>query len=203
MAPGLELCIRCVEAPGRALARCTARMDYAYPWMDLIARFKFQEQPAWAGTLAALMAETSEAQQLLAQADLLAPIPLSAARLRERGFNQAWELVRQLKRHAPGQPGTLPDLLLRAETEHLQHTLPRNERFTHARAALRANPKHSHHLQQAHVLLVDDVMTTGATLEAAAHTLLAAGAATVSAMVFARTPPPPDHGQLHQTSDME
>jgi len=135
---------------------------------------------------------------LLAHADLLAPIPLSASRLRERGYNQAWELIRHIKRHAPKQQNAIANLLLRTETDHLQHTLPRDERFAHARAILRANPKHRPAMQGAHVLLVDDVMTTGATLEAAAHTLLEAGAAKVSAMVFARTPPPPDHGQPHE-----
>lgn len=192
LAPGLVLCIRCVESPQRQLRRCSARVDYTYPWTGIIARFKFQGQPAWAATLASLMLETDEAQQWLCETDLLAPIPLSTSRLRERGFNQAWELVRHIKRQAPKRVRTLPDLLLRHETAKLQHTLARDERFSHARAALQVNTLQADAVRQAHVLLVDDIMTTGATLEAAAHTLLASGAASVSALVFARTPGPVD-----------
>lgn len=202
LAPGLALCIRCVESPQRMLARCSARVDYIYPWPGIIARFKFQGHLAWAGTLASLMLEADEAQEWLRETDLLAPIPLSASRLRERGFNQAWEMVRHIKRHAPVGVQALPDLLLRAETDRLQHTLTRDDRFTHARAALHINPTRAANLHHARVLLVDDVMTTGATLEAAAHTLLAAGAGSVKALVFARTPALLDGGP-GQDDDVE
>lgn len=188
------MCIRCVESPQRKLERCSARMDYGYPWTHIIARFKFQGQPAWAATLASFMLDNAETMPWLHEADLLAPIPLSPSRLRERGFNQAWELLRQLKQQAAVNAPAVPDLLLRAETDRLQHKLAREERFSHARTALQVNARHTHLVHAANVLLVDDIMTTGATLEAAAHTLLAAGAASVSAMVFARTPAPLDPG---------
>lgn len=182
--------------------RCSARMDYGYPWTHIIAKFKFQGQPAWAATLASFLLDSTDTAQWLDEADILAPIPLSPSRLRERGFNQAWELVRQLKRQAAVSTHAVPDLLLRAETDRLQHKLAREERFSHARTALQVNAQLAHLVHAANVLLVDDIMTTGATLEAAAHTLLAAGAASVSAMVFARTPAPLDPGS-HQHEGME
>lgn len=192
LAPGLTHCVRCTESPHNPLHRCTARVGYQFPWSGLVAQFKFQARPAWARWMAHSMAQTAEAQELLHQASLLAPIPLAPSRLRERGFNQAWELTKHLRPHTPAQ--ALPDLLHRAETHRTQHTLPKAERLAHARSALRVNPSHTPALHQQHIVLVDDVMTTGATLQAAAHVLLQAGAASVSAMVFARTPPPEAQG---------
>lgn len=186
LAPGLDLCIRCVEQPGRHLASSLARVDYAYPWVDVIAQFKFQAQPAWARTLAPMMAELPAAQHLLVSVDLVAPIPLPPARLRERGYNQAWELVKQLHKQTPTGLDARPDLLLRAESRHTQHSLPRDERFEHARRAFTANPIHAQDLQHAQVLLVDDVMTTGATARECAGVLRQAGAASVEVAVLGR-----------------
>ena len=70
-----------------------------------------------------------------------------------------------------------------------QHSLPRAQRLQNLRGAFAAHPQHRPNLAGAHVLLVDDVSTTGATLEAAAQALLDGGAARVHALVLARTPP--------------
>lgn len=188
LAPGLHTCVRCVESPASALDRCLARVDYTYPWVNVIAEFKFKQQPAWAGHLAKLMLEDELAQELLHSADLIAPIPLPASRLRERGYNQAWELARHLHSQTSAAGEAVPDLLLRAETIHTQHDLPRHQRFEHAQQVLSGNPARTQHISNAHVLLIDDVMTTGATLQAAATLLRFAGAASVKALVFARTP---------------
>lgn len=203
LAPGLSRCIRCTEAPGNPLQRCTARVDYQFPWSGLVGQFKFQARPAWARWMAHFMAQAHDAQDLLRNATLIAPIPLAPSRLRERGFNQAWELVKHLQSHTSAL--ALPDALHRAETHRLQHSLSKAERLTHARLALRVHPRHAPALQRQHVLLVDDVMTTGATLQAAAHVLLRAGATSVSAMVFARTPAPDtvQHEDSEAAEDME
>jgi ComF family protein len=190
LAPGLQQCASCTQARQRPLDQCLARVDYNYPWVDMVAQFKFHGQAAWARHLAELMLEADETPAWLLEADLMAPIPLPMTRLRERGYNQAWELVRHLRRQTHPTGRALPDLLLRADTAQTQHALPRAERFEHARHAFSVNPKHQARLHNAHVLLVDDVMTTGATLQAAAELLRQAGASSVKALVFARTPTP-------------
>ncbi len=166
-------------------------MDYDYPWDGLIARFKFRGEVAWASTFAKQLCAVPEARSLMADTNLWVPVPLASARLAERGYNQAWELVKALRQHvgmgaAPG----IADALLRLgsrQDQPDQHALPRAQRLRNLRHAFAANPDHVPRLQQARVLLVDDVSTTGATLRAAAQTLQRAGAAEVNALVFART----------------
>jgi ComF family protein len=189
MAPGLELCVRCREGPERQLQRCHARVSYSYPWADTVARFKFQAQPAWAAEMARLMLQDDEAAELLQTADRVAPIPLPLERLIERGYNQAWELVRHLRLQA-GPFTASHDLLERQAKDHAQHSLDRGARLTHARQVLSVHPRHMDSLTGQKVLLVDDVMTTGATLNSAAALLREAGASEVYGWVFARTPAP-------------
>lgn len=165
-------------------------MTYTYPWVDIVAQFKFQGQPAWARELAGWILETPEAHTLLKEVDLLVPIPLTPGRLRERGYNQAWELTKQLQVESHTQAQARPDLLERADDAQLQHTLPRDQRLDNARRALSCNTVHTIALAGRHVLLIDDVMTTGATLQAAAQVLREHGALSVSGLVFARTPAP-------------
>ena len=151
---------------------------------------RLKREPAWARHLAPLLVDTPGLPELLDEVDLIVPIPLSPARLRERGYNQAWELTRALRRLLPGKAEALPDLLRRRPQAAVQHELERAQRFANMAQAYAVVPARQSHLRQCHVLLIDDVMTTGATLEAAAAVLLEAGAARVSALVLARTPAP-------------
>ncbi|MDO9611857.1 MAG: ComF family protein [Serpentinimonas sp.] len=196
LAPGLALCIRCTEAGPGALAQCVARVSYEWPWVDWVAQFKFRSQPAWAHALAQLMLQNPQAHDLLTQADGLIPIPLSPARQAERGYNQAWELALELQR-ASGLPA-LPAALLHRDTRQVQHELGRAARLAHAQQAFAVNPSQRSALTGRHWVLVDDVLTTGATLQAAARHLLDAGALRVSALVFARTPAPLHGGDAAQ-----
>lgn len=82
------------------------------------------------------------------------------------------------------------DALVRLVDTADQHSLSREQRLLNLRGVFAPHPERVAHLRAAHVLLVDDVTTTGATLQAAAQALLQAGAARVCALVFARTPPP-------------
>ena len=120
--------------------------------------------------------------------DCLVPIPLSPTRLAERGFNQAEAIARSLARHWPPAwsppPVLRPALLERVRDNPRQSSLAGAARLGNVGAVFVAD----HAVEGRCVGLVDDVMTTGATLDAAARALLAAGAASVSAFVVARTP---------------
>jgi ComF family protein len=172
------------------LDACFAAVAYAYPWSDLVARYKFADDPAWAEVFASLLLKTPGVLQTLAtlQADdWLIPMPLSVERLQSRGFNQAWELVKALAR----QSGTLAQsdarLLLRIKNTPPQAQLKRETRLQNVRGAFVVSPLRASEIKNRRVLLVDDVMTSGASLFGAAQALREAGAAQVSGLVFART----------------
>ena len=171
------------------LSRCVAAVDYAYPWDQLIARFKFRDQPGWARPLAQLMVQTADTLPLLRSSDWLVPVPLSPGRLASRGYNQAWELVKALRTLQPGSPAGLADALVRLGDAPDQHSLPREQRLRNLRGAFVAHPDRVAQLQGRRLLLVDDVSTTGATLRSTAMALRQAGAADVNALVIARTLP--------------
>lgn len=189
LAPGLLRCSACAVSPAASLDGVLARVDYAFPWSLLVQRLKFQQSPATAAVLARLMLDDTTAPDLLAHCDLVTPIPLARPRLMERGYNQSWELVKHLRRRT--RVGTaVPDLLERTHTGPALHTLPRAERLSQATHLFALPPQHRERVRGASVLLVDDVMTTGATANAAAAALKQAGARSVHVWVFARTPAP-------------
>jgi ComF family protein len=174
-------CGACLTTPP-PLDLCLATTAYAWPWVDLIARYKFQQQAGWAGPLATLMLSTPWAEDTLDAADWVLPIPLSAQRLAERGYNQSWLLARQLSpRKADAH------LLLRTRDTPSQRSLPRAERLANLVGALAVEPLRAAQLRGKKVVLVDDVMTSGASLHTAARVLRDAGVAHISALVLART----------------
>ncbi|MFT7058265.1 MAG: ComF family protein [Pseudorhodobacter sp.] len=124
------------------------------------------------------------ARPLLQPGMLLAPVPLHWFRLFRRRYNQAALLSGALA----GLTGLehCPDLLIRARATGSQGGRNRESRFENMADALQVHPRRVTRLQGRHVLLVDDVMTSGATLGAAADTCLAAGASHVSVLVLAR-----------------
>ena len=174
-------CGECLTAPP-PLDACLAAVSYAYPWPDCVARFKFEGQPGWARTLATVLRSAPWVEPALEQADLVLPMPLAPARLRQRGFNQALELARQL---APDK--TDATLLLRLRDTQPQTALQRGERRRNVRGAFAADPLQAARLRGRRVVLVDDVMTSGASLFEAALALRGAGAAHLTGLVLART----------------
>ena len=178
----LAQCRACKLQPP-AWDRALAAVDYDYPWDRLIVDFKFRENPAWARHFAELMRAAPWIEPALEQADWVIPMPLSSARLKSRGFNQSQLLARQL---SPAKTRT--DLLLRIHDTPAQSTLPRHERLRNVANAFAVEPLHHHALAGKKLVIVDDVMTSGASLTAAARTLRAAGATHITAMVLARTP---------------
>ena len=178
---GALRCGHCLRQPP-PLQICLTAVDYGWPWRELITRFKFQEQTAWARPLAWLMLGSVGAQDALLRADLVLPIPLSRQRLAARGYNQSWLLARCL---APAQADA--GLLLRTRDTPAQRTLPRAQRLANLVGAFAVDPLRAPEVRGRRLLLVDDVMTSGASLHTAAQVLLQAGAAEVGALVLART----------------
>lgn len=171
-------CLR-VAPPWRALV---APYRYAWPIDRLVARYKFAASLSSGAVLADLLAAAAHAE--LASCDAIVPVPLSRARLRARGFNQALELARPLVR-AAARP-LAPALLERARDTAAQSGLDAARRARNVRGAFRARSEAA----GLRVALVDDVVTTGATAAACCDALLAAGAASVLMLAIARAPPP-------------
>ncbi len=181
-------CLRCRLDPP-AWSRAVAGVDYGYPWDRLLADFKFHQRLDHVDVLLApLLARLRNGAQddAVPSALRVVPVPLARERLRERGYNQSWELARRVA-------GALsldarPDALFRVRDTGHQLGLHRGERDANLRGAFVVSPRHAAWVRGAAVVLVDDVLTTGATARAAARTLLAAGARDVQVWVAARTP---------------
>lgn len=175
------VCRNCAEHPS-PLDACVAAVSYAFPWSDCVARFKFQADPTLARALTHLMRHAPWVEPALDAACVVVPMPLSPSRLRERGFNQAFELARHLAPHKAD-----PHTLLRSSDSAHQVGASREERLDHVRDAFWVAPDRVHSVRGQRVVLVDDVMTTGASLYEAARALRAAGAAHITGLVLART----------------
>ncbi len=184
--PGVAACGACTREPP-PFVRAVAAVDYAPPWDDLVRRFKFDAALDLADALASriLDAVTRSAAQ---RPDWLLPVPLADERLRERGYNQAWELARRVARALACASD--PQLLLRTKHTPHQLSLPPAQRAVNVRGAFAVEPRRRHELRDRDVALLDDVMTTGATLSETARSVLQAGAASVQVWVLARTPRP-------------
>lgn len=174
-------CGACLREPPQ-VDQCLAAVAYAYPWSDLVVAFKFKQHPAWARSLGLLMRSAPWVEPALDAADVLLPLPLSQPRLQWRGYNQA-QLLAQALEPAKCQTG----VLLRIKDTPPQSSLPRSERLASVRDAFAIDPLRIDQVRGKHVVLVDDVMTSGASLAAAARVIRHAGAAHITALVFART----------------
>ena len=155
--------------------------DYAFPNDRLVLRMKFGAEPAIGRWLGKLLATRWLEDGLIAP-DIVVPVPLSRRRLLERGFNPAWEIARSLaaRLHCPGDPTGL----LRLRHGATQSGLPLDARRRNVRGAYAADGR----FDGRRVLLVDDVLTSGATLEEASRVLLRHGAAGVAVAAALRTP---------------
>lgn len=176
---GGEVCGACLSSPPQFDATLAVYV-YAYPVDRLIQALKYRHRLAlstWFGRELACLAAA------LAGPALVLPMPLHRRRLAERGFNQALELARPIGR-LPGLELT-PTLAERASNAVPQASLPWKERRRNIRGAFMCRQD----LTGRHVVVVDDVMTTGATLDELAGCLKRRGAARVSNLVLARTLP--------------
>ncbi len=185
-----DVCFDCIKLPP-PLDNTLVAVDYAYPWSALITQYKFADRPGWARFFAQLLLKARGVQRVfdsLEAGDLILPVPLSKERLQTRGFNQAWELATQLAAQSGSRAQLEYALLLRVKNTQPQTALKREARLENVKDAFQIDPLRSSVLKGKRVALVDDVMTSGASLFAAASALRAAGAAHITGVVFARTP---------------
>ena len=177
-----QLCGQCQQQPP-AFDRVIAPFRYAPPLDYLVQRLKFHQDLAMGRLLGQLLTETLATQPGPRPAVIL-PVPLHRRRLAERGFNQALEIGRPL-RDALGIPLD-PRLAQRVRPTETQSRLPARERQRNLRRAyaLGAVPLPDH------IAILDDVMTTGTTVNELARLLKGAGVARVEVWVVARTVAP-------------
>jgi ComF family protein len=162
--------------------RARAALTYDDASRDLILRFKHADRIDGAATFAGWMARAGA--ELVAGADIIVPVPLHRWRLVRRRYNQAAILA-----NAIGQlrgKRVVPDVLVRRRATPSQGHLGRSQRHRNVAGAFALHPGRAQVAKGARILLVDDVLTTGATAEACARTLRNAGAKAVDLLVLAR-----------------
>lgn len=187
-------CPACAALHDDGLAGVLILARYEDPLRRAIHAFKYRGQRGLAEPLGRLLAH--QAAELAGRVDVVVPVPLHAARVRQRGYNQAALLAavcaEQLRLPLAG------DVLRRTRATRPQVGLHAAQRHTNVAGAFtatpRATPRAAHGLAGKRVLLVDDVTTSGATLRAAARELLGAGAASVWGLALAQPTMPADGG---------
>ncbi len=162
--------------------RGRAALIYDGNGRKMVLRLKHGDRHDMAGPAASWMARA--ARPLLRPDTLIAPVPLHWLRLLKRRYNQSALLAHALAREV--ERPVCPDLLVRPRATPSLGGLGRDARFATMEGTIKMHPKRRHRLSGRHVLLVDDVMTSGATLAAGAEACRAAGAVGVDILVLAR-----------------
>jgi ComF family protein len=182
---GLALhCGECLKSPA-PFDRIIAPFRYDFPVDRMLHQFKYQGKRHWSKRLAALMAahihHLHDTRQLVLP-EILIPVPLHRKRLRERTYNQSDLLARQL-----GRMLDLPvdrQWLTKTQPTRTQAGLTKTERLRNLRDAFTLKGNRTYQ----HIALIDDVVTTRATVEAIARQLRKNGVTTIEVWVLARTP---------------
>lgn len=172
------LCLRCARRLPR-FSRAFAPLEHDGSVARAIQRFKYEGHPELSRPLGALLVRTS-AQFLAVAPEAVVPLPLHASRYRERGYDQAALLAVEVARLA--KRVLRDDGLRRVRPTSRQVGQSDEERAANVAGAFEASPG----VKGLRVLLIDDVLTTGATANEAAHALLTAGAVEVQVLTLAR-----------------
>jgi len=179
---GAEMvCTSCI-ASQPAFERARAPLAYNDALARMLIQFKWGDRLDGVPTFARWMARAGAA--LVDEADAIAPVPLHATRLLMRRYNQSALLAQELGRQT-GLP-VMVDLLKRTRRTDLQRGKNPRERRRNVRGAFTVRPGRKARLAGARIVLIDDVMTTGATVNACARALKAAGAVAVDVLCVAR-----------------
>jgi ComF family protein len=166
------LCGACISKPPAFDASLCAG-SFTQPLSQLISQYKFEGRLVLAPWLAGILNAALAGKTF----DLIVPVPLFDTRLKERGFNQVWEIVKHLESSVPKCHA-----LTRLRDTPSQRSVSAAQRFANVRHAFAADEC----VHGRHVLLVDDVVTTTATVESASKALKAAGASHVTVACLAR-----------------
>ena len=178
-------CLASAPAFDATVAGC----DYAAPLDGLVLQLKFGAALALAPWMARVLRDAILATPGAALPDVLCPVPLGPRRLVERGYTQALVVARPLA--AAMGVALAPQLLLRTRETAPQSGAAPGERRTNIRGAFGVNAGADAAVRARHVGVVDDVMSSGHTLDEVATVLKDAGAVRITNIVFARTPPHP------------
>ncbi len=178
--PGLLSMQAIADPPAYQRARAAVRYDDVA--RTLVHALKYQDRTDLAPAMGRWMARAG--QELLSQADALVPVPLHWRRGWSRRYNQSGALARAIERQS-GVP-VAGGALRRVRPTQQQIGLSRSEREANVQGAFKVTAARKADIQGRHVVLIDDVLTSGATLEACARALLRAKAAQVDVLVFAR-----------------
>ncbi|TCO73465.1 ComF family protein [Rhodovulum euryhalinum] len=176
-----EYCDECLARP-RPWSRGRAAVLYRDKARKLVLAFKHGDRTDLARPAADWMLRA--ARPILSPGMVVAPVPLHRWRMVTRRYNQSALLSQAIARNAGFTHW--PDLLVRTRKTRVQDGMGAEERFANLAGALTVHPRYRERLRDRMVLLVDDVMTSGATLSAAADACLAAGADEVRVLVLAR-----------------
>lgn len=174
-------CAACIAQP-YAFERARAACLYDEASRGLILRYKHGDQQQFAPLFARWIGRA--AAELIETADAVAPVPLHPFRLLSRRFNQAAEIARPLARSAGRD--YLPDALIRSAHTASQGGKSRRGRRVNVKKAFAVTEAGRRRVRGRRILLIDDVLTTGATGEACARALIEAGARAVDLAVIAR-----------------
>jgi len=178
--PGLLSMEAIANPPAYQRARAAVRYDDVA--RTLVHALKYQDRTDLAPAMGRWMARAGE--ELLSQADVLVPVPLHWRRGWSRRYNQSGALARVLEKQT-GVP-VARNALRRIRPTQQQIGLSRSQRAANVQGAFKVLPDEAHEIQGRRVVLVDDVLTSGATTDACARALLRARAAQVDVLVFAR-----------------
>lgn len=173
-----NICGSCISSPPDFDAT-SAVFLYAYPIDAMMQRYKYGNMLSLSQTFGHLLKEKLQLEAV----DLIIPMPMHPARIKERGFNQALEIAKILTRHHAEKLDYKS--AVRQKLTPPQASLPLKERVKNIKGAFKVNGD----LNGKRIAIVDDVMTTGASLNELAKTLKKAGASHVECWVIARTLP--------------
>lgn len=178
---GPMTCAPCLENPP-PYGKARSSMKYDDTSRDIILGFKHADKTHVVKAFAPWLKRAGD--EILQQTDILIPVPLHRWRFIKRRYNQAALIARELSREC-GIP-CLPDGLKRIKATKSQGHLKESERQKNVHKAFAPHPKHTGKIQKAHITLIDDVYTTGATVRECVKVLKESGAAEVNVLTIAK-----------------
>ncbi len=175
------LCGECLRSP-KSFDHCRAALSYDDHSKDMVIGFKHADRTDLTQLFTRWIALAGP--EVIEGVDFIAPVPLHPRRLLSRRYNQSGLLAQKIARSHKKK--YLPDLLIRTRNTSSQGHLSQRARWKNVGTAFQINPKFADRIQDKNIVLIDDVYTTGATLEACSRVLKKQKVAKINALVLAR-----------------